>query len=44
MDTKQELANIYATLNQIEIKGDKNIEYMYNVILTLREMITKLDK
>lgn len=39
----QKLKNIYTTLNQIEIKGDTNIEYMYGVLFTLRELITELE-
>lgn len=40
---KQQLANIYTTLNQIEIKGDANIEYMYGVLVTLRGLISELE-
>lgn len=40
---KQKLANIYTTLNQVELKGDANVEYMYGVFITLRELIQELD-
>ena len=44
MDTNQKLINIYTTLNQIEIKGDTNIEYMYGVLVTLKGLIAESDK
>lgn len=41
---KQQLANIYTTLNQIEVKGDSNIEYMYGVLVTIRGLITEVEQ
>ena len=43
MDLKQKLTIIYTTLNRIEIKGDANMEYMYGVFLTLRDLIAELE-
>lgn len=39
----QKLKNIYVTLNEIEIKGDLNIAYMHNSLLTLREVINEFE-
>lgn len=44
MNIKQKLANIYTTLNQIEIKGDKNIEYMYGVLVTISGLIAEAEQ
>lgn len=43
MDVLQQLKNIYATLNQIEIKGDSNIVYMYGSLSVLKEVILSLE-
>ena len=39
----QKLKNIYITLNEIEVKGDSNITYMYGSLSTLREVINRLE-
>lgn len=43
MEVLQQLKNIYATLNQIEIKGDSNIGYMYGSLSVLKEVILSLE-
>ena len=39
----QKLKNIYVTLNEVEVKGDSNITYMYGSLSTLREVINGLE-
>ena len=42
MDKKtitKNLSDIYYTLNQMTITGDKNIQYMYGVMTVLKEMV-----
>lgn len=43
MEILQQLKNVYATLNQIEIKGDLNIAYMYGSLSALKETINQLE-
>lgn len=43
MELLQNLKNIYITLNQIEIKGDSNITYMYGSLSTLKQIILQLE-
>lgn len=41
---KENLEKIYDVLNSIEIKGDKNISYMYWVLDTLSQTINQIKK
>lgn len=39
----QELKSICLTLNQIEVKGEQNLAYLYGCITTIKDVIEKLD-
>lgn len=43
MEILQQLKNIYTTLNQIEIKGESNVSYMFGSLSTLRGIISNLE-
>lgn len=43
MELLQQLKNIYTTLNQVEIKGDSNISYMYGSLSVLKQLILQLE-
>ena len=38
------LSDIYYTLNQVNIKGETNIQYMYGIISVLKETMALLDE
>jgi hypothetical protein len=40
----QKLANIYNTLNQIEVKGYENVSFMMGCLNTLNDIIKELNK
>lgn len=43
MEILQQLKNVYTTLNQIEIKGESNVSYMFGSLSTLRDIIISLE-
>lgn len=44
MEMLQKLKDVYVTLNQVEIKGESNINFMYGSLAVLKEVITNIEK
>ena len=42
-EIRNNITDIYYTLNQMEIKGDKNIQCMYGVMTVLKQMAEAID-